>query len=258
MLGRASGSLSRVTTIALARRAAAELGPYFALEMNADGPGWLDLAILVEDPVVLQERVTSTRALLADRCGVAPDAIDQRASASIFFLGLVARLVSPASGMAAATGIVPVLAIEDVRWQAVDGGPIPMAVTVGRSRSADDLDALAGLLYDHVVSTTVLPVARTVEHAYQLSPKVLLGNVSSALAGAATMVGTARPDLARRATQIAGIVVTKGALAGTGGYLQATPGSRERRFVRNSCCLFYRVPGGGTCADCVLGVRAPR
>ncbi|MFI1618174.1 (2Fe-2S)-binding protein [Streptomyces lydicus] len=23
-------------------------------------------------------------------------------------------------------------------------------------------------------------------------------------------------------------------------------------FARRSCCLYYRVPGGGLCADCVL------
>jgi hypothetical protein len=29
--------------------------------------------------------------------------------------------------------------------------------------------------------------------------------------------------------------------------------ARPRRFlVRSSCCLFYRVPGSGTCGDCVL------
>ncbi|MEC4021033.1 (2Fe-2S)-binding protein, partial [Streptomyces sp. H27-D2] len=26
----------------------------------------------------------------------------------------------------------------------------------------------------------------------------------------------------------------------------------ERDFVRRSCCLYYRVPGGGMCGDCVL------
>jgi ferric iron reductase protein FhuF len=26
-------------------------------------------------------------------------------------------------------------------------------------------------------------------------------------------------------------------------------------FVRNSCCLFYRLPEGSLCGDCVLRVR---
>jgi ferric iron reductase protein FhuF len=36
-----------------------------------------------------------------------------------------------------------------------------------------------------------------------------------------------------------------GPLAGTGRYERSV-------FVRNNCCLFYRVPAGGKCADCVL------
>jgi ferric iron reductase protein FhuF len=30
---------------------------------------------------------------------------------------------------------------------------------------------------------------------------------------------------------------------------------RPDRFVRASCCLFYRIPGGGLCGDCVLAHR---
>jgi hypothetical protein len=26
-------------------------------------------------------------------------------------------------------------------------------------------------------------------------------------------------------------------------------------FVRNSCCLMYRIPGAGLCGDCVLRTR---
>ncbi|WP_250213408.1 (2Fe-2S)-binding protein [Acrocarpospora catenulata] len=37
-----------------------------------------------------------------------------------------------------------------------------------------------------------------------------------------------------------------GRLRGTGRF------AGEPFFVRRSCCLYYRVPGGGTCGDCVL------
>ncbi|WP_372507037.1 (2Fe-2S)-binding protein [Actinomadura madurae] len=29
-------------------------------------------------------------------------------------------------------------------------------------------------------------------------------------------------------------------------------GVRGGGFVRNNCCLYYRVPGGGMCGDCGL------
>ncbi|MGZ4663789.1 MAG: (2Fe-2S)-binding protein, partial [Frankiaceae bacterium] len=41
-------------------------------------------------------------------------------------------------------------------------------------------------------------------------------------------------------------------LSGTGELVQPVRFRPERFFVRRSCCLFYRVPGAGTCGDCVL------
>jgi ferric iron reductase protein FhuF len=40
-----------------------------------------------------------------------------------------------------------------------------------------------------------------------------------------------------------------GPLAGTGRRLP------DGRFVRRSCCLLYRLPGAGTCLDCILTER---
>lgn len=254
------GSLGCVTTDRGAWRAAAALGPYFAVDTVVDtvvdGPGWTDLRALVDDPVLLRDRVAVVRRVLAQRCNLAPEAIDLRATASIYFLGLAARLVSPAFGAAVLGGAVPGIAIEDVRWRAAAAGPIPIAVLRSDTHAADILDDLAGLLHDQVLSTTVLPVALAVQDAFHLSPQVLRGNVSSAVAGAATMAAAARPDLATRCTRLAGLVVSQGLLAGTGHYVP--DGSGGLRFLRNNCCLFYRVPGGGTCADCVLGVKAAR
>lgn len=242
-----------MTTVAAALRGGAALGPYFSVELAADGPDWLELAALVEDPALLRERVAATRSVLADQCGIAAEAIDERAAASIYFLGLAARLVSPAFGVAVMRATVPLIVMSDVRWQPSNRGPIPIAVTSDQTRTAGTLDGLADLLYKNVVSTTVTPVAGAVQREFHLSPKVLGGNVTSALAGAAKMLAAARPDLASRATQLAGRLLTKGSLSGTGRYVRVDPAGPQRHFVRNNCCLFYRIPGGGTCADCVLG-----
>jgi ferric iron reductase protein FhuF len=232
---------------------AAALGPYFSVELSADGPHWLRLASLVDDPARLRERVATTRQLLADRCDLAPEAIDERATASIYFLGLAARLVSPALGAAALTGIVPVIALGDVQWQPVDGGPIPLAVTSSCTREASPTDDLADLLYQDVVLTTVTPVALAVQRVFRLSPQVVWGNVASAIAGAVKMLGAARPDLAQESMRLADRLLMKGQLTGTGRYVRTTdPAHSGGQFVRNSCCLFYRIPGGGLCADCVL------
>jgi ferric iron reductase protein FhuF len=232
--------------------AAAALGPYFSVEVAADEPGWLELAALVDEPGRMRDRVAVTRSLLADRCGLPAAAVAERPAASIWFLGLAARLVSPALGAAVVTGTVPLIAAGDVRWRPVDGGPTPIAVTGGRARHGSTSDDLAHLLYDHVVTTTVSPLAGAAGREFRLSPRVLWGNVASSVAGAATMIGVARPDLAARATQLAASLLSRGSLAGTGRYVDAGAAGSEPSFRRNNCCLFYRLPGGGTCGDCVL------
>jgi hypothetical protein len=51
---------------------------------------------------------------------------------------------------------------------------------------------------------------------------------------------------------VVGEMLRMAPLAGMGTLVQPVP-ERPRRFlVRNNCCLYYRIPGGGTCGDCVL------
>jgi ferric iron reductase protein FhuF len=240
-----------VTTAAEALRAAAALGPYFAVDTAADGPRWLALDRLASEPELLRERVATARSVLAERCGRSPEAIDERAAASVHFLGLAARLISPAFGAAVLTGAVPRLDPSTVYWQRVDGGPIPLAVTGTGVRPAGTADELADLLYDDVVVTAIGPVADVVQREFQLSPQVVWGNVASALGGASTMLAKARADVADRVAAIADGLLRRGSLAGTGHFVRRD--GRPTSFRRHNCCLFYRIPGGGICADCVLG-----
>ncbi|MEY7980314.1 (2Fe-2S)-binding protein, partial [Streptomyces pilosus] len=59
-----------------------------------------------------------------------------------------------------------------------------------------------------------------------------------------------RADVADRAGRLARELLTDPSLAGAG-TLTGTA------FRRRSCCLYYRVPGGGVCGDCCF-VRPPR
>jgi len=47
-------------------------------------------------------------------------------------------------------------------------------------------------------------------------------------------------------------------LRGTGEFVRSGPGGPRLQFVRHSCCLPYRVPGAGTCGDCVLTASRSR
>jgi ferric iron reductase protein FhuF len=95
-------------------------------------------------------------------------------------------------------------------------------------------------------------VAAAFGTTFRLSPQVLWGNVASALAGAAGLLAEAFPARAEAAGQLTAELLRQGPLRGTGEVVQPDPALPRRFLVRRSCCLFYRVPGGGTCGDCVL------
>jgi hypothetical protein len=63
------------------------------------------------------------------------------------------------------------------------------------------------------------------------------------------MLTAAEPALTERTAALAGAVVELPPLRGAGRF--ARPGL----FIRRSCCLYYRIPGGGLCGDCVLAHR---
>jgi ferric iron reductase protein FhuF len=235
-----------------ALRTAADVGPYFAVDLHAQGPSWRPFAELVGDGTVLRERVEAVRATLAQRAGLDVDAVDERATASLHSLALAARLVAPALAAAVLTGTVPVLDVAAVRWQEVVGGPVPVAFLDPTPSVADGPEEVAGLLDGGVIQTVVAPLVDAFGRQFRLSGKVLWGNVASALAGAATMLARTQGEHSRRALRVAEDLLGVGSLRGHGRYVRPWPERPDRFFVRHNCCLFYRIPGGGTCADCVL------
>jgi ferric iron reductase protein FhuF len=236
-----------------ALRTAADVGPYFAVDIDAEGPAWRPFAELVGDGAVLRDRVDAVRAALAQRTGLDVEAVDERATASLHSLALAARLIAPSFAAAVLTGTVPVLDVAGVRWQGVDGGPIPIAFLDPGGAVADGPEELARLLDFGVIQTVIAPLVGAFGAQFRLSTKVLWGNVASALSGAATMLAAVSGGAyADRALRLADNLVRGGSLCGHGRYVRPWPDRAERYFVRHSCCLFYRIPGGGTCADCVL------
>ena len=239
---RLGGVIAPQAAAALAQAALA--GPYFAVTLEPDELLWRPLSDLL-GPDVLIENVDQVRRILHERTRLPLADLDLRACASTHALGLTSRLVAPALGCAAFAGQVPALTIDGLRWQRVAGGPVPIGVSAADSRPVASPDEAADALHRTVITTVVAPLIRAFEQTFALSPQVLWGNVASALAGAATMVvrsGTAPlldpPTIAKLATE-------RGTLAGMGTWTGTA-------FRRNNCCLFYKIPGGGTCGDCVL------
>jgi FhuF-like iron-sulfur protein len=237
--------------------AAASAGPYFAVEPWPGGTQWRPLSGLVSDPAALSELVDNARRVLAASAGIAPAEVEQRAAASVVFLGLASRLVSPSLGAAVAGGVVPSLALADLWWRPVAGGPLPLAARLSSGAAVGGLAsgqqfAAAWLLSENCVQGLAAPLAAAFRTTFRLSPQVLWGNVASALAGAAGQLAAAFPERAEAAGRLTADMLEQGSLRGTGELVQPDAARPERFLVRRSCCLFYRIPGGGICGDCVL------
>jgi hypothetical protein len=231
----------------------AALGPYFEVEVYPPGdplrPPWQPLGALTGTPAspgALAARIGEVRDRLAAAAGCAADDVEFRVAASVAQLGLCARLLSPALGAAAAGWALPVDTAQ-ARWIPALGGPFRLSLPEPASADSSPQDGIAACL--SLLAGPVAQITRTVE-AMAVSPRVLWGNVASAVSGAAAMIAKARPDLAAQAAAAATAMLRFPALTGI---YEGSPGAG---FRRRNCCLIYRLspPGAASyCGDCVLG-----
>ncbi|WP_406362248.1 (2Fe-2S)-binding protein [Streptomyces sp. NBC_00715] len=173
----------------------------------------------------------------------APEA---RVAASVAQQGLAARLWSIALGSAVVHGHLPDLDPELVRWDPDAAAPDDLWLTEVRARPVTDLDEV-------VRAGHLVPLGAALRDRYRVSPGLLWGNAGSALAGAVRQldrwaIAHGRPEAAERARTLAAGLLAHPDLAGT---------LDPRMLRRRSCCLYYRVPGGGVCGDCCFD-RPPR
>jgi hypothetical protein len=170
---------------------------------------------------------------------------EPRIAASIAHQGLVARLWSVALGCAAVYGRIPGLAPERLHWDPDGSAPDDLWLVAGKPGKS--LPGDARTLADVVLHGHLEPLAAALRSEYRLATGLLWGNAGSALAGAARQLGR-RTDVSARAGALAAELLTHPLLAGT---------LDRATLRRRSCCLYYRLPGGGVCGDCCF-TRAPR
>ncbi|WP_284575130.1 (2Fe-2S)-binding protein [Streptomyces sp. 2P-4] len=230
-----------LTPDALARVSA--IGPYFAV---ATGPcpeagGFRPLADLYADPGALEECVRT----VAGRLGT-----DQpRVAASTLHLGTASRLWSIALGCAALTGRVPDLAPDRLWWRLPASGPLDLWLPDPAEVDEEPLPALLGT----VTVRNLAPWADAVRRVSGVSPHTLRGNAASALVGAHRVLLARAPAPVLPVIPLVRALLDRPPLAGTGTYRTRPPAPLA--FRRRSCCLYYRVPGAGTCGDCVLNPK---
>lgn len=250
----------------------AALGPFFALHTHDGGrpasPPWRSMRELTDRPDTLRERVDRVRSHLAASGAPRTEDVERRVAASVTHLGLTARVVSPALALAALEGVTTPPRLDDLRWQPVLGGAFPLSAARGWLRAAEvrrpttarrgppASPATETALPDWREWATGLiddPVRRLLRatEEFSLSPRVLWGNVASAVAGAATALGGTAPAHAQaRIAECAEALLAHPALRGTS---TGTAGSGD--FRRRSCCLIWRAAPTGAravCGDCVL------
>jgi len=210
----------------------ASYGGFFALSVGGDAAGWHPVG----------QSYANGYADLIDATARRYHTTDLRVGASLVQLSHATRLWSPVLACALAHGVLPNL--KDLQ-RADDSNELRLPEPVG-----EPAEPAADLLYRLVVEQHLEPLAAGLR--VKLAPALLSGNLASALVGASHALLSARPDLRGPIVETTRALLGTGRLAGSG-----TITGPRLGFRRRSCCLFYRLPGGGLCGDCVFH-RTPR
>ncbi|MFJ2029808.1 (2Fe-2S)-binding protein [Streptosporangium sp. NPDC087985] len=233
----------RLATGALAEMSA--ISAYFEIATDPAEhaePAWRPLTDLFTDRKALSAMIAD----VGHRLGTS----ETRVAASILFQGLTARLWSPVVGAILIHDLLVDLAPIRVHWRPAPTGPLPLWAPRPVAWEITDPRRVAEPLYRNVVSELMEPLARAVQEITEIAPGLLWGNAASALAGTLWTVTRQRPELAARAIPLGHELLSRGVLRGRGELAEPAPG--HLFFIRHSCCLYYRLPGGGKCGDCAL------
>lgn len=183
------------------------------------------------------------------KLGGAESGVEPRVAASTFFLGWAAQLASPVLGCWELDGLLLDLDPARTHWSA---GAVFAEDPRGRSLPDAAPEDIAAEVEDSLVARHFAPMVSAIAAQVRLAEPVLWGNAASAMYGALRVLRQDqrqdRPGHGRPAEAVVHALLERGRLAGTA--------TVRPRFRRHSCCLFYRVPGGGLCGDCPLS-RVP-
>lgn len=222
----------------------AALGEFFTLPA-ADPATWRPIRSLCGDQAAVHEYTMRTRAATAAGFGIAETDVPVKAAASSVHLSITARLLSPVVGAAVCLGTVPVLTLDSLFWQK-DSSHRPALGTLGADSVTEaDPRRAAAVITESLIGTVFSLLNNTMRLAESLSPQVMWGNIASAANGAVTVLAQSRPDAEARGRELIHALISTDPLRGTADLV-------GQRFRRRNCCLFYQVPGGGYCGDCVL------
>lgn len=220
-------------------REVAAIGDFFDLHIDAPPPG--RRLIELADTAVLDERVAATTAVLCERAGLDRGHVPRRVVVSLISLGLAARVVSPLLAAAAIAGVVPDATPETLRLLDDGDGRMLVALPDPVGQPAEALPA---------VVDAMVPLVDAMASGGGLAPRLVWGNVASAVVAAGRMVAACRPDARVEAARLAHVVLAHPRLVDAG-HFERDPSMLDG-YRRASCCLYYQLPNGGLCGDCVF------
>jgi len=162
-------------------------------------------------------------------------------AASLVVLGYSARLLGPSVAVLLRDGVLLDVAPARVRFAYVVGGGFRLSLPQPAGWAGPDLAAgWCRVVLDEHLAMVVAAVCAQV----QVAAGLLWGNIASGLVGTLSALVRADAVPLDACVAFATAALAHGPLAGTG-ELDAS-----LRFRRRSCCLYYRIPGGGYCGDC--------
>lgn len=222
----------------------------FAVRTSPPGDGWLCLGAPWTWAGVFAGEVARVREHLARLSGVAEEQVEPRVAASVFYQGLATRVLSPVLAAGVCHGVL----VEAARlwWDPHREGSVVLGTC--QEEAVPVVGGMAGVA-DWIERTVLLgvleQVAREVREVVKVAPGLLRGNIAASLAGAAGALGRDRPEYGAAAEEVTRDLLRRPCLEGSGGYTD-TDQVGAAVFRRTTCCLYYRVRGGGYCGDCAL------
>jgi ferric iron reductase protein FhuF len=213
-----------------------------ALRRPIAGNPFLSFADPAEADLSATHFGSAVPALLTAVAG-ATGAREPRVAASLVVLGYSARLLGPSVAVLLRDGVLLDASPARVRFAYAAGTGFRLALPspTGWSGPVPDLTArwCETVLDDHLAMVVAAVRARV-----KVAAPLLWGNIASGLMG--TLAALVRADAVRldACVSFAAHSIAHGPLVGTGLLDGAL------RFRRRSCCLYYRIPGGGYCGDC--------
>ncbi|MBW4717664.1 (2Fe-2S)-binding protein [Saccharothrix obliqua] len=205
------------------------ISPFFALEVGRPrDAGWRSGDELSDDVVL--------RGALA-AIGERYRSGEARVSASLFFLSYTARLLCPTVAAHAVGGVVPDIRPGNVWWRYGSDG---LRVRIAEPGSG------VGIV------ESLTPVVAAIRAVVPVARGLLWGNAASSIGGALRTVARSGVASVDDCLSLGTRLLDEPPLTGSGVFV---PFPGEVVFRRNSCCLYYRLDGGGTCGDCPLSPR---